>query len=73
MTEREYFGIKNLGLVIAANEVLEEIMVIDDNGIIRWDELNALKSKLIFWRKKLQEHYLTSRKNDLLESQVSNS
>ena len=71
MTEREYFGIKNLGLVIAANEVLEEIMIIEDSGIIQWDELNALKSKLITWREKLHEHYLTSRKNDLLESQVS--
>ncbi len=68
MTEKEYMDIRNLGLLVAAQEALEEILVIDENEIIKWEDLKNLKGRLQLWRDKLHKKHLTDRKNEIRES-----
>ncbi len=51
-----YIDLKNLGLIVAAYEVLKQVFVIDEE-ILKWSELNAITAQLNTWKDELGKKY----------------
>lgn len=70
----KYLDLRNLGLIEAAYKALKEILIIDEK-IIKWEELNTLIGKLRMWKEELNRRYLAEGKinvNDELSMSNTN-
>lgn len=52
----KFIDLKNLGLIVAAYEVLKQVFVIDED-ILKWSELNSITAQLNTWKDELGKKY----------------
>jgi hypothetical protein len=67
-----YIDLRNLGLIEASIKGLKEILLLDEE-IIKWEELNAIINSLRKWKEELNKRYLAEGKvNDELSLSNTN-